>query len=66
MYNKGRKKPSKQLILKKVWAMVYVDYMAEFPISSFKEDNLKDHLRDSLQDMKFGINNPDDGETVLL
>lgn len=43
-HGKGRKKASKQLILKKVWDMVYKDYMQKFPTSLFKENTLKDHL----------------------
>lgn len=43
-YNKGRKKATKQLIPKKVWALVFKDYFVHFPTSSFKEDSFKDHM----------------------
>lgn len=65
-YSKGRKKPLKQLIPKKVRALVFKDYITEFPTCSFKEDNLKDHLQDSLKDMKSRVNNPKDGKTTIL
>lgn len=56
----------KQLIPKKVWAEVYKDYLQYFPSSTFKECSLKDYLRDSLKDMKSGVNNPEQMEGVVL
>lgn len=58
-YNKDWKKPSKQLMTK-VWTKVYKDYIVKFPTST-----LKDHLQDSLKDMKSGVNNSKDRQTTL-
>lgn len=65
-YSKGRKKLTKQLIPKKVWVEVYKDYVGYFPSSTFKENSLKDHLRDNLKDMKSGVNNPEELEGAGL
>lgn len=48
-----------QLISKKGWQLVYVDYMVAFPNLTSKDDLLKGHLRDSLKDMKLEANNPE-------
>lgn len=41
-----------QLLPNKVWIANFKDNKAEFLTSTFKEDSLKDHLCDSLKDMK--------------
>lgn len=66
IFNKGRKKPTRQLIPNKVWLGVYEDYKEQSPDSSFKEDSLKDHLRDSLKYMKCGVNNPEEGDAAVI
>ncbi|CAM6088591.1 unnamed protein product [Calypogeia fissa] len=61
-YSKGRKQNSIQLIPKTVWKDVYDDYLVEFPNSLFQKENLRDHLRKTLVEMKSGVNNPEGGE----
>lgn len=56
VYSKNRKKAVVQLVPKKVWQNIYADYKLTFPNSTFKDDNLKDQLKDPLKDMKSGIN----------
>lgn len=45
---------------------MYVDYKREFPNSTFKDDSLKDHLRDSLKDMKSRVSNPETGDVATV
>lgn len=62
---KNHKKVVVQLIPQKVWQLVYADYMLEFPNSIFKDDSLKNYLRDSLKDMKSSAN-PKDGKQAVV
>lgn len=44
---------------------MYANNKVAFLNSTFKDDNLKDHLRDSLKDMKSGVNNLEDGDGAI-
>jgi hypothetical protein len=53
-YNMGKKKVI-QLILGVAWKQVYIDYQMHHPNLVFVEKNLKDHLHDSLKELKLKL-----------
>ena len=55
-----------QLVPKKVWKLVYRQFLREHPGSKFAEDTLKDRLRKTLKELKTGTSNKEGSEKVVL
>ena len=55
-----------QLVPGKVWKLVYNQFVREHPGSKFTEEMLKDHLRETLKELKTGTSNEDGSDRVVL
>ena len=55
-----------QLVLGKVWKLVYEQFLREHLRSQFVEDTLKDRLRETLNELKTGTLNEEGSEKVVL
>ena len=65
MYSSGRTNVT-QLVLGKVWKLVYEQFLREHPGSKFQEDTLKDRLRETLKELKTGTSNKQGSEKAIL
>ena len=65
MYSSGRNNVI-QLVLGKVWKLVYEKFLREHPGSKFAEDMLKDRLCETLEELKMGTSNEEGSEKVVF
>ena len=55
-----------QLVPRKVWKLVYEQFLREHPGSKFVEDTLKDRLLETLKELKTGTSNKEGYEKAVL
>jgi hypothetical protein len=55
-----------QVVPSSVWKSVYKDYLEVYPLSSFKENNLKDRVRHTLTELDTGTSNEKRSSTAVL
>jgi uncharacterized protein YifE (UPF0438 family) len=65
-YSSRRIKAVTQLIPGTVWKAMYKDYLEQYPDSSFKESNLKERVRETLNELETGNSNPKRTSSVAL
>lgn len=58
-YSEGKCK-GPQLIPNLIWKQVYAEFLAQFLESLFQEESLKDHLHDTLSELRTGTSNDDE------
>jgi hypothetical protein len=56
-YCNGRKQATKQIILSKVWALMYEEYKEAHPASAFDQKTLKGRVRETLEQLQTGTSN---------
>ena len=65
MYNSGKTNVT-QLVLGKVWKLVYEQFLQEHPGSKFAEDTLKDRLQETFKELKTRTSNEEGSEKAVL